>query len=215
MEGNSIRATARMTDVSKPTILKLLADVGKTCQTYHDQTVRNLVCKRIQCDEIWSFCYAKDKNVPKVKQGKFGYGSVWTWTAICADSKLVPSWLVAERNITAAQAFMGRSCKLVLPNLTITWCPGDLVTSSICAIIATSMQDTYLVVKVHPKAGKEVLIGTGPGRFEAWVKAKPMAGHANDAVVALLSRTLRIPAPSIRLIKGRMSRHKVFRILQT
>lgn len=106
VEGNSIRATVRMTDVSKPTILKLLADVGKVCQTYHDETVRNLSCKRIQCDEIWSFCYAKDKNVPKAKQGKFGYGSVWTWTAICADTKLVPSWLVAERNLTAATAFM-------------------------------------------------------------------------------------------------------------
>src|SRR3990167_5283599 len=107
VEGNSIRATVRMTDVSKPTILKLLADVGKACQTYHDQTVRNLSCKRIQCDEIWSFCYAKDKNMPKAKQGKFGYGSVWPWTAICADTKLVPNWLVAPRNLTAAQAFMG------------------------------------------------------------------------------------------------------------
>ena len=106
VEGNSIRATYRMTGVAKGTVLRLLADVGRACAEYQDKTLRNLPCKRIQCDEIWSFCYAKEKNVPKDKQGKFGYGNVWTWTAICADTKLVLSWLVAERNLTAATAFM-------------------------------------------------------------------------------------------------------------
>jgi len=95
-----------MTGVAKGTVLRLLADVGRVCGEYQDKTLRNLPCKRIQCDEIWSFCYAKEKNVPKKKQGKFGYGNVWTWTAICADTKLVPSWLVAERNLTAATAFI-------------------------------------------------------------------------------------------------------------
>lgn len=106
VEGNSIRATTRMTDVSKPTILKLLADVGKACTEYQDEVLRDLPCKRVQCDEIWSFCYAKEKNVPKEKRGKWGFGDVWTWTAICADTKLVPTWLVAPRNMTAATAFM-------------------------------------------------------------------------------------------------------------
>ena len=106
VEGNSIRATVRMTGVAKGTVLRLLADVGRTCAKYQDKTLRDLPCKRIQCDEIWSFCYAKEKNVPKNKRGKFGYGNVWTWTAICADTKLVPSWLVAERNLNAATAFM-------------------------------------------------------------------------------------------------------------
>ena len=75
------------------------------------------------------------------------------------------------------------------------------------------MQDTYLMVTVKPNAGKEVLITTGPGRFEAWVKAKPMEGHANDAVVTLLARSLRIPASSIRLVKGAHKRHKLFKVV--
>jgi IS1 family transposase len=71
-----------------------------------DSTLRNLPCKRVQCDEIWSFCYAKQKNVPKDKRGQFGYGDVWTWTAICADSKVVPSWLVGGRDADSAYWFM-------------------------------------------------------------------------------------------------------------
>lgn len=106
VEGNSIRATCRMTGAAKGTVLKLLADVGQACAEYQDGTLRNLSCKRIQCDEIWSFCYAKDKNVPEDKQGQFGYGDVWTWTAICADSKLVPSFYIGSRDIESAKVFM-------------------------------------------------------------------------------------------------------------
>lgn len=72
------------------TVLKLLADVGETCMNYQDAAFRNLNCKRIQCDEVWQFCYAKAKNVPMAKRGQFGYGNVWTWVAIDADTKLVP-----------------------------------------------------------------------------------------------------------------------------
>ena len=106
VEGNSLRATARMVDVAFNTVLKLLPQIGHACAEYQDKTLHNLSCKRIQCDEIWSFCYAKEKHVPKDKQGKFGYGNIWTWVAVDADTKLVPSWLVAERNLTAATAFM-------------------------------------------------------------------------------------------------------------
>ena len=90
VEGNSLRATARMTDTAINTVVKLLVDVGRACAEYQNQTLRNLPCKRLQCDEIWSFCYAKAKNVPDEKKGQFGYGDVWTWTAICADTKLFP-----------------------------------------------------------------------------------------------------------------------------
>jgi IS1 family transposase len=106
VEGNSIRSTVRMTGVAKNTVAKLLVEVGAACSRYQDFMLRNLPCKRIQCDEIWSFCYAKDKNVPLEMKGKFGVGSVWTWTAICADTKLIPCWMVGTRGIETATEFM-------------------------------------------------------------------------------------------------------------
>jgi len=105
-EGLGIRATVRMTGVAKNTIVKLLAEVGEACSKYQDKTLRNLSCKKIQCDEIWSFCYAKDKNVPHDKRGQFGFGDVWTWTALCADTKLIVSWRVGDRNAGVARNFM-------------------------------------------------------------------------------------------------------------
>jgi hypothetical protein len=87
-------------------VLKLIADAGKACLEYQRAQFRNLTCQRIQCDEIWSFVYAKAKNVPAEFQGQFGYGDVWTWTAIDADSKLVPCWHVGTRGAQAAITFM-------------------------------------------------------------------------------------------------------------
>ena len=106
VEGMGINATSRINKVSKNTVLKLLNDVGKACSEYQDKAFRNLTCKRLQVDEIWSFCYSKEKNVPKQFKGQFGYGDVWTWTAIDADTKLVPSWFVGERSAYSAYVFM-------------------------------------------------------------------------------------------------------------
>lgn len=106
VEGNSLRATSRLADVSINTVTKLLVDVGSACAKYQDRALRNLRCKRIQCDEIWAFVYAKEKNVPEEKRGHFGYGDVWTWTAIDADTKLVPSFMVGDRDGYAAKIFM-------------------------------------------------------------------------------------------------------------
>ena len=107
VEGTSINATVRITGVAKNTILKLLADAGNACADYQDRVLRNLTCKRIQCDEIWQFCYAKEKNVPEELRGKFGYGDVWTWVAIDADTKLVPAFMLGNRDFSTARAFIG------------------------------------------------------------------------------------------------------------
>jgi IS1 family transposase len=106
VEGNSLRATARMCGVAFNTVLRLLPEIGRACLDYQDTAFRNLRCKRIECDEIWSFCYAKERNVPADKKGQFGYGDVWTWVAIDPDTKLVPSFMVGSRTALAAREFM-------------------------------------------------------------------------------------------------------------
>ena len=106
VEGNSIRSTVRMTGIAKNTIVKLLEEIGSVCAEYQDKALRNLKCKHIQCDEIWSYCYSKQKNVPEKFQGQFGYGDVWTWTAMDADSKLIVSWLVGLRDLAHAKVFI-------------------------------------------------------------------------------------------------------------
>jgi len=106
VEGTAINAISRMTGVSKVTILKLLKDVGEACLAFENKALRNLPCKTIQCDEIWSFCYAKEKNVPQSKKGQFGFGDVWTWTALDADTKLICSWMLGDRSAATANVFM-------------------------------------------------------------------------------------------------------------
>jgi IS1 family transposase len=105
-EGNSIRSTARITGTAINTVVKLLKEVGSACLDYQDKAIHNLTSKKLQCDEIWSFVYAKAKNVPESHNGEFGYGDVWTFTAIDADTKLVPSWLVGLRNADCAYEFI-------------------------------------------------------------------------------------------------------------
>lgn len=105
-EGMSIRATSRITGAAKNTIRDLIRHVGPACEQFHDRYVRNLASERVQCDEIWSFCYSKQKNIPERFRGVSGYGSVWTWTAIDADSKLIISWVVSDRTQEAADVLI-------------------------------------------------------------------------------------------------------------
>ncbi len=105
-EGNSLRSTARMTGVSINTVVKLLTDLGSACLDYQDKVMRNLTCQKLQCDEIWSFVYSKAKNVPAEHEGQFGYGDVWTFVAIDADTKLTPCWHVGSRTVDNACEFI-------------------------------------------------------------------------------------------------------------
>ena len=106
VEGNSIRSTARMTGMAINTVVKLLIDLGSACLDYQDMIMRDLPLRRLQCDEICSFIYAKERNVPAEHRGEFGYGDVWTWTAMDADTKLVPCWRVGNRDGREAYLFM-------------------------------------------------------------------------------------------------------------
>lgn len=106
VEGNSLRAASRLAGCSINTVTKLLVDVGSACAEFQDKTLRNLPCKRVQCDEIWSFVYAKDKNATAEMKAAGEAGDIWTWTAICADTKLIPCWFIGNRSAAAAREFM-------------------------------------------------------------------------------------------------------------
>jgi IS1 family transposase len=105
VEGNSMRAVSRMTGIARNTINKLLVDLGRACSDYQDKAFRNLKSKRIQCDEIWSFVYAKEKNCLPEHKAK-GAGDIWTWVALDPDSKLVPCWFVGQRHAGCAYHFL-------------------------------------------------------------------------------------------------------------
>jgi len=106
VDGVSIRGTCRITGAAKNTVVKLLVELGQACEAFHDRAVRGLHCQRIQCDEIWNFCYAKEKNVPDGLRGTLGYGDVWTWVALDAETKLTLSWTVGRRDAAFAEQFM-------------------------------------------------------------------------------------------------------------
>jgi IS1 family transposase len=106
VEGNSVRAITRISGRSINTVSKLLVDVGAACDDFQDATFRNLECKTLQADEIWSYVYARERNVPADKRGEFGFGDVWTFVAIDADTRLVPAWTIGARSPEAARMFL-------------------------------------------------------------------------------------------------------------
>jgi IS1 family transposase len=120
VEGNSTRATARIADVAFNTVDKLFIEAGRACLAYQDKTLRNLACKRLQLDEIWSFVYAKQKNVPTAKSAPEDAGDVWTWVAIDADTKLVPSWRIGDRTSETGLAFVDDLAKRLANRVQIT-----------------------------------------------------------------------------------------------
>ena len=119
IEGNSIRSTCRMTGVCKDAVLKLIEDMGAACAEFHDSAVRGVAVRHVQCDEVWSFCYAKAKNVPEEKKGR-GAGDVWTWMAIDADTKLILSYLCGGRDASWACQFMEDLASRVTTRIQIT-----------------------------------------------------------------------------------------------
>jgi len=105
-EGSSMRSISRVADVSINTVVKLLVDAGRACTAFHDERVRGLRCRRIQCDEIWAFCYSKARNVPTARAAPEGAGDAWTWSSLCADSKLICNWMVGGRDAYVAMLLM-------------------------------------------------------------------------------------------------------------
>ncbi|HEX8456350.1 MAG TPA: DDE-type integrase/transposase/recombinase [Pyrinomonadaceae bacterium] len=155
VEGNSIRATVRMMGVAKNTIVKLLEDLGTACVAYQDEAFSNLPCKRIQCGEIWSFCYAKQKNVSPEHQGVFGYGDVWTWVAIDEETKLVPCWHVGRRDALAAYEFITDLVSRLATRVQLTTDGHRLYLEAVEAGCGSEI-DYAMLVKIYGKPQEEV-----------------------------------------------------------
>jgi len=119
-EGVSLRAMTRLTGVSRTTLIKLLEDAGRAFSEYQDRALMNLTCKRVQVDEAWAFCYAKQKNVPTAKAAPEGAGDIWTWVGLDADTKLVLSWLVGGRDGEYAMGFMDDLAKRLANRVQLT-----------------------------------------------------------------------------------------------
>jgi IS1 family transposase len=193
VEGNSIRATCRMTGVAKDTVTKLLSDLGLVCSIYQDRVMRELPCERIQCDEIWSFVGMKQKNVPAAKQGEFGYGDVWTWVAIDADTKLVPSYRVGSRDIGDAHEFISDLAKRLSNRVQLTT-DGLRVYLSAVERAFDGKIDYAQLVKIYGSEGK-------PGRYsppiclgavpEA-ITGNPDGAHISTSYVERQNLTMRM-----------------------
>jgi len=120
VDGCSIRATSRITGFAKNTIIKLLVALGKACASYQDRVMHDLSCIRLECDEIWSFCYSKAANVPAELKDTFGIGDTWTWVALDSDSKLIPCWLVGDRSASTASVFMNKLASRLAKRVQLT-----------------------------------------------------------------------------------------------
>ena len=154
VEGNSIRSASRMTGIARNTLMSLLVEVGRACAEYQDEVLRNLNCRRIECDEIWAYCYAKDKNLKDDKRGQFGYGSVWTWIAIDADTKLIASWMVGSRDERAAKEFMQDLADRLTSRIQLTTDGLNLYIEAVDSAFGADI-DYAKLVKVYGEAAKD------------------------------------------------------------
>jgi IS1 family transposase len=195
VEGTSINATVRMTGVAKHTILKLLKDVGCACAEYHNRIVRNVNVRHAQCDEIWAFCYAKEKNVPEELRGKFGYGDVWTWTAIDADTKLIISYIIGTRGSSTGYAFMQDLSKRVANRIQLTT-DGHRVYADAVETAFGSEIDYAMLVKLFGNDPAESETRYSPatciGCRTAVLSGKPDPRHISTSYVERQNLTMRM-----------------------
>jgi hypothetical protein len=194
VEGNSLRATSRLADVSINTVTKLLVDLGEACAAYQHATLRNLSCKRVQVDEIWSFCYAKQKNVITAKAPVNGAGDVWTWTAICADTKLAPSWLVGGRDAEAANMFIADIASRMASRIQLTSDGHGPYLQAVEDAFGANV-DYAMLVKVYgsaPEPQKRYSPATCVGCRHQKVTGKPDEKHISTSFVERQNLTMRM-----------------------
>jgi len=194
VEGNSIRSTCRMTGAAKGTVLSLLRDVGKACIQYQDEHMTNLTCKKIQCDEIWCFVYSKDKNVPEEHKGELGYGDVWTFTAIDADTKLIPSWLIGQRDAESAYEFANDLKGRLANRVQLTTDGHKMYVEAIDRAFGTDI-DYAMIVKLYgqePEGDKKYSPAKCMGAEKHAVRGNPDASQVSTSYVERQNLTMRM-----------------------
>ena len=193
VEGNSIRATSRMTGVSQNTIFKLLADLGDACTEYQDRAFRNLTCKRIQCDEIWSFVGAKAKNATDEQKIEKGYGDIWTWVALDADTKLVPCWAVGKRDAHAAYDFITDLAGRLKSRVQLTTDGHRPYLEAVEAAFGSEI-DYAMLIKVYGKPQEEIRYSPAEcvGCETKWVAGRPDKKHISTSYVERQNLTMRM-----------------------
>jgi IS1 family transposase len=196
VEGCSVRSTSRLTDVAKNTILRLLADVAAACAEYQNRTLRGLTCKRIQCDEIWSFVYAKAKNVPEAMRGARGVGDVWTWAAIDADTKLVASWTVGRRDAFTANAFIRDLASRLAHRVQMTTDGHKVYLEAIEGAFGADVDYAMLVKLYGREGGKDSETRYSPatctGTREIRITGNPDPEHISTSYVERQNLTMRM-----------------------
>ncbi len=192
-EGVSIRAISRMTGASKNTIVKLLEDAGEAFSDYQDRTMRNLTCKRLQVDEIWAFIYAKAKNVGTAKAAPEGAGDCWTWMALDADTKLIPSYYVGARDAEAAQAFIGDLASRLANRVQLTSDGHKPYLEAVEEAFGADI-DYAMLVKIYgdtPGQGR-YSPGECKGAVKRRVEGKPAPEHVSTSYAERNNLTLRM-----------------------
>jgi len=193
-EGNSLRSTSRVCDVSINTVTKLLVDVGLAAVAYEDKVLRSLPSRRIQCDEIWAFCYAKAKNVPADKQGQFGYGDVWTWTALDADTKLIVSWRVGTRGAGTAFEFIHDLAGRLANRVQLTTDGHRVYLEAVESAFGSEI-DYAMLVKMYgddPKADTKYSPSECIGCRAQVISGNPMPKHISTSFVERQNLTMRM-----------------------
>jgi IS1 family transposase len=182
-EGMSIRAITRTTGASKNTVAKLLVDAGKACAAYHDQFVRKVKASRVQCDEIWSFCYAKERNVRTAKSAPLEAGDVWTWTALDADSKLMISYLVGDRDAEYADWFIDDLRQRISNRVQLTTDGHHAYLEAVEKVFGDGVDYAQLVKIYGAPKGKTADVRYSPGEC-CGIKKKVRTGNPDEAHVS-------------------------------
>lgn len=194
VEGNSVRATCRLTGTAKGTVLKLLAEIGAVCQAYQQAAFVNLPCKTVQCDEIWSFVSAKEKNVPREERGQ-GRGDAWTWTAICADTKLVPSWYVGSRDAVAAYCFMEDLASRLANRIQLTTDGHRAYLTAVEGAFGWNGVDYAMLVKLYGQPQDGTIRYSPPKLIsteKTWVMGDPEEAKVSTSYVERQNLTMRM-----------------------